>query len=1109
MRGASRGAGGGTHAGRAGLAQPARPIGRWVATVVGLAAGATAGTAVTVAPRIAAAQQPVTIAGTVQNEAGVPLQAVTVAIPALGVGAQTNAQGRYTLSVPGARAAGQSVEMQARLVGYKAGTATVTLTAGATITRNFALVVNPLRLSEVVVTGSGTSTTREKLGTSVSTVSNEAITKATEANVVNALAAKATGVEITSSAGDPGAGSGIVIRGFKTIEGNGQPLFVVDGTPIDNSTVVSEFSDAEVSYANRALDINPNDIESVEILKGAAAASIYGLRAANGVVLITTKSGKAGQNRFTFSSVGTADEVNRTIELQQKFGRGTNGTTPTCGTNSLCQLRSWGAAIPNGTRTFDHAKDIFRTGAQFDNNLQMSGGDANRTFFLSAGWFDQQGIAKGPNSSLTRYSGRLKGTQNISPTLRIGGNILYTDLNQRALQKGNNLNGLMLGATRQPADFNPLPYKTPEGWQRAWSFPTVTRPGVYQIFDGPYWVANEQRNTSDVGRSIGNVSVDWTPRSWFSLAYSLGADYGNEARVVGLPPYSSGDANTGQMYQATNTNLIVDHNLLATFSKQVAKSVNGRVVFGQNLNHSNFRSLQVKGTGFIDPALFTLNNVISTNLQPQNFESTVNIAGYFTQVEADLWDQLYLSAGIRADQSSALAKENRTAYFPKGSVAWNAAKLLGLEDEKGILSYLKVRAAYGEVGRQPFAYQILTNLSAGAAAFAFGGGSTNTSQAGNPGLVYSSLQGNSNLKFERTGEMEAGFDFGLLSQRIDGSVAWYDATSRNVIFGISVPGSTGFTNQASNDARVRNRGWEVSLNGRILQRQNFDWDVGVNFTRNRNRVVTLGGSEFVGAVGGFGVSTVVAGQPIGTFYADDFVRCRKGDTYGGISADIPAATLTSLCASAPEGALYINANGFPEYDGRNKVIGDPNPDYLMGIRTGFSYKRRLRFSALLDVRRGGDVWNGTRLALQSYGTSIYTIDRGGQFTFGKDVPGMPSGPVVGPGAGRAVTVGENWWRTGLGNNFNGPTSQGVEDGGFTRLREISIAYTADNPWVRRHLRMSSVDLRLAGRNLALWTNYQGIDPETNLTGPLGAGRGIDYFNSPNTRSWVVNLQLNR
>jgi TonB-linked SusC/RagA family outer membrane protein len=1060
------------------------------------------------------AQAAATVNGTVRSEAGAPLTAVTVAIPSIGIGTQTNAQGRYTLTVPAGRVPAQAVTLDARLVGFRRDTAQITLAAGATVTRDFTLAANPLRLTEVVVTGSGTSTTREKLGTSVSTVASEQIARATEANVVNALAAKATGVEVTSSAGDPGAGSGILIRGYKTIEGNGQPLFVVDGVPIDNSTIVSEFSDAEVSYSNRALDVNPNDIESVEILKGAAASSIYGLRAANGVVLITTKSGRAGQTRVTLSSVTTFDEVNRVIPLQRRFGRGNNGVASICAPSAACQLRSWGAELPAGTATFDHARDIFRTGNQFDNNLQISGGDANRTFFISGGAFDQNGIARGPNSALTRYSARLKATQALTSKLRVGGNVMYTDLRQQALQKGNNLNGLMLGATRQPPEYNPNPHKTEQGWQRAWSNPDPTQEPTIDnlIFDGPFWVANEQNNSSDVGRAIGGVNVDWSPAEWFTLAYSLGADYGSESRTVGLPPYSAGDAFTGQIYQGTNTTAIVDHNLLATLRRTFSPSVTGRLSLGQNLNSTRFESVLVKGTGFITPELFTLNNVVSSNLQPRNFESRTNIAGYFAQAETDLWDQLYLAAGVRADQSSTLSENNRTAFFPKGSVAWNVTNALGRRDQKGWLSYLKVRAAYGEVGRQPLPYQILTNLTSNAGVFAFGGGSTNPSQSGNGGLVTDSVRGDLDLKFERTKETEAGFDFGLFDQRLDGSVAFYNARSEDVIFGVTVAPTTGFTRAVQNGGSVRNRGWEVQLNARLLERPDYQWEVGVNWTRNRNRLLRLEGAEFVDVNGGFGVSRAVAGQPLGTFYADDFVRCRYGDDANFFDTSLGSNTdINAVCreANAPEGALFVNGNRLPIFDGRNTVIGDPNPNYLLGLRTGVTLFRKLRLSALVDIKNGGDVWNGTRLALQSYGTAKVTENRGNTYTFGKDVPGMPTGPVAGPGANEPVQIGFGWWRTGIGNNFNGPTSQGVEDGGFTRLREVSMAYSFDQPWVRRRLAVTSLDVRLAGRNLALWTDYSGVDPETNLTGPIGVGRGIDYFNSPNTRSWVVSVQVNR
>jgi TonB-linked SusC/RagA family outer membrane protein len=1060
------------------------------------------------------AQSGATVTGRVTSDKGGPVPYATVAIPTIGVGTQTDAAGRYVLSIPAARLTGRQVQLEARLIGFKPNFQTITLSPGR-IEQNFVLASNPLQLGEVVVTGSGTTTTREKLATVVNTVRADDIKKSAEVNIVNALAAKAPGVEVNSQAGDPGAGTGIVIRGFNTIQGNGQPLFVVDGMPIDNSVTVTDGSDVGFAYSNRALDINPNDIQSIEILKGAAAAALYGIRGSNGVVMITTKSGQAGATRYTLSSTTSFDEVNRTIPLQRTWGRGINGATPACATtpapDQFCQLRSWGARLPDGTQTFDHMRELFRTGSQFDNTLQISGGDANRTFLLSVGNLNQTGIARGPNSEMQRQSVRLRATQALlGGKLRLGGNIAYTDIALRAIQKGNNLNGLLLGATRQPPEFNPQPWRTESGLQRAWSLPNPQTAGNIPIFDGPFWVLNEHRNTSDVGRTIGNISVDYEPFSWATINYTLGADYGNEKRLQGLPPNSSGDAETGQVWESAILNTQIDHNLLATLRKDFGTNVASRFIFGQNLNITRFRLQQSRGQGYIVPDLFTLNNVVSTNITPQNSESQVNIGGYFAQTEWDLWNQLYVQAGIRADQASTLPRDNRTAFFPKASAAWNVTNFLGNSAQTGILSYLKLRGSWGQVGRQPFAYQTQTLLTSAQGAFAYGTGGVNTSQEGVPGLVTNATRGNPNLRFERTTDFETGFDFGLLSQRIDGTVTYYNRDTRDVIFTTPEAGTTGFTAVAGNAPRITNRGWEVQLNGRVIDNANTRWEVGVNWTRNRNRVVTLGGAQFFYLPGGFGVSAAVPGQPIGTFFGSDFVRCRYDvpdannvQSIGGADVDVNAVCRT---ANAPDRAMYVAADGFPRLDATNYVIGDPNRNYLLGIRNSVTLFRKLQVSALIDINNGGVNWNGTRGALQSYGTSAFTEDRGAQRTFGTDF--LP-GAVVGPGAGRAVAVGESWFRTGIGNNFNGPTSQFVEPSGFTRLREVSVAYTFDGSFIRQTLGLSSVDVRVAGRNLWLRTKYTGIDPETNLSGPIGAGRGQDYFNNPQTRSWVIGVNVNR
>src|SRR5574338_1134277 len=489
-----------------------------------------------VMPQQLRAQDPITITGRVTNDAGAPLPLASVYVEALGLGTQTADDGRYQLTVPAARVTGQQVSLGVRAIGFRNTSALITLTGGS-LSRDFTLTANPLRLGEVVVTGSGTSTTVEKLGNTINSVKAEDVTKSNESNIVNALAAKAPGVEVTSQAGDPGAGSSIIIRGLKTIEGDGQPLFVIDGQPIDNSTLkTGDFSDAGTASTNRAADINPNDIESIEILKGAAASAIYGARAAQGVVLITTKSGRAGQPRYSLRSTSTFDDVNKSIPLQRTYGRGQNGSAGAAacsGPGCYPTSSTWGPKVPAGTPTYDHWNEAFSTGHTFDNVLTVGGGDDRRTFYLSAGNTFQNGTIIGDHDKYNRTSGRLKATQLIGNKLRLGGNVMYSDIRADYVQKGNNLNGLLLGLARTPPDFNNFPYVV-DGLHRSYRYPNPANATDDRVYDNPFWVINRDQNTSDVNRSIGNFDADWDALPWLNLKYTFGADYYSDQRLEGL-----------------------------------------------------------------------------------------------------------------------------------------------------------------------------------------------------------------------------------------------------------------------------------------------------------------------------------------------------------------------------------------------------------------------------------------------------------------------------------------------------------------------------------------------------------------------------------------------
>ena len=334
--------------------------------------------------------------------------------------------------------------MTARAVGYRASTQPITL-SGMTLTQDFTLVTNPLRLGEVIVTGAGTTSSVEKLGNVVNSVEAEQIARSNEQNIVNALAGKAPNVTVVSQSGDPGASASIRIRGSKTITGTGQPLFIVDGVPVDNTTQSTAGMNGTVS-PNRASDINPEDIESVEILKGAASGAIYGARAGQGVILITTKHGKAGATHYTLRSTATGDNATTDYPLQTRYGQGVNWTssacaTPNCFVASTNSASSFGPEIPDGQPRYQHAKELFETGTQLDNSLSMSGGTDRTQFFLSGSHYDATGIIVGPNDAYRRYTARLNASHQVTDALRFGGNISYVDTRGNFVEKGSNTSG--------------------------------------------------------------------------------------------------------------------------------------------------------------------------------------------------------------------------------------------------------------------------------------------------------------------------------------------------------------------------------------------------------------------------------------------------------------------------------------------------------------------------------------------------------------------------------------------------------------------------------------------------------------------------------------------
>lgn len=1062
----------------------------------------------------AAMAQGATITGRVTDEAGSGLFGASVLIPSMNVGTITRADGTYALIIPAGRfQAGQQVQLRAQQVGYQAQTVGIALTAG-TITQNFQLTVDPLRLEEVIVTGAGLTQRAERLGTARSTVSSDMLQRANEPNVITALAQKAPNVVTTQSSGEAGASTAIRIRGTSTLAGTGQPTIVVDGVPINNATRMSGSAGTPGSAlggttsTNRAFDINPDDIESIEILKGPAATSILGASAgAGGAILITTRRGRAGQTRYTMRSTIQFDEVANNIPLQTRFGSGTGGAGTPCLTSPTpgCTHNNpaWGPALAAGTPVFDHSSELFETGAMFDNTMAISGGSDRTTFYLSLGVLNHNGFIAGDNDKYERYTVRLNGDHRLLDNLRVGGNVSYVQTQGQFIERGNSVNGLLLGALRTPPEFNNLQYLDPEfGLHRSYRFPMPRAQDVIanRGFDNPFFAINENPNLGEVGRVYGNITANWNALPWLDVNYSLGADYANDDRTNGYHVSSSGGNLGGAVTRWQFYDRIIDHNLTATASFPLGARAAGTFSLGQNLQESYFRQIWVEGRPLVAPAPFKIANTVDRS-PPVDPEFRTRLEGYFGQVELDWAEQLFLTLRLRNDGASTFGTETNRAWYPGGQLAWTFTEMLNIPEN--VLSFGKVRVAYGESGQQPAAYQlqdIFTNVGIAD----FNPGSILNPTLGGFGGLYTGLNlGNPGIKPERVAEIDAGVDFTILGGRADASVTYYLSKASDVIFGVNTPPSTGATTQTLNAAEIENRGWELMLNTRPVQTRDFGITLGANWAANRNEVLSLGEiapgvpREVTGFSASFTGSTTHAqvGEPVGIFRGFGYVRCGMGSAESN-------ATYQTACQGAPHGAVYINAAGLPVADPDERIIGDPNPDWTAGLNAEVQF-RGVRLSAFVDHRQGGDVFNMTRGSLASLGVHATTDIR--------DQAPTPYGqiynvPVVGPGANTPVQLGQSFFGNlgGLGTR-----EHLMEDGTFTRLREVSLAYTFNQPWVGRTLGLSSIDARISGRNLALWTDYSGYDPEVHTGGAAVANRGIDWFVMPTSRAFVVSFGLNR
>lgn len=1060
-------------------------------------------------PSAAQAQEAMTITGNVTDETGDALATVNVYIDGTDLATITDSEGNYSLVVPASRIDNQQHVLVAGLIGYRAGQETISL-LGEDLTVNFSLLLDPIGLDEIVAVGQGLTRERRRLGATVNSISNIDIELSQEREVVAAIAGKAPNIVVAQSSGSPGGGTYIQIRGSKSVTGGTQPLFVVDGTPFNNNSTQIESSVAGTAVQNRMADLNPDDVESIEILKGPAGAAIYGASGANGVVLITTKSG--GQTntvqaniRFAYSS----EDVTDFNQLQTTYGQGS-------GAVASASSSTWGPLL-SGVPIYDHGGELFQTGSGYDVNATLSGGSARTTYFFSGGYNRINGVIRG-NNKLDRFNFRAKATQQFLSNFSVTANVAYTNQASDLIQQGSNVSGILLGGFRTPPDFNNLPYideetglhrsyrcnTGPLGGNRGPSCPFT--PSTSRGYDNPFWIANEILNTANANRTFGNVRLDWDPWSWLNVSNIFGVDYSDDARYT-LFPKSSSDFPDGRLIKASLNQFNLDNSLFLTATGQISEDFGLQVTAGQNIRQENFDRFESEGQNVIIGGLDIEKAVTRI---PTDFTATERQVGYFVDANFDLWDQLFLQGGVRYDGFSTFGTDKQWFWFPNGSLAWEFTRALGTEGS-GAFSFGKVRFAYGQAGQSP---PVFSNVSAfETVTFSDGWISPlglQSSYLGQEGVSTEDVSGNAFIDPEITTEWEAGVDLAFLDSRISLAAVYYNQSTENAIFNLPVAWSTGFDSAPLNAADFTNKGWEFQLGVVPFRGRSFTWEIDAYGGTLTSITDDLSGTEELGLNGFTSARSSLAENicgpnvdepcPYGVLYGNDMLKFGRG-----LNADVdcdsstPDASIDAAFPNATPGALYITCNGFPTFDAQDRALGDPNARWNGGVRNTFTIIENLRLSALVDWRTEMDMWNGTKGALSFFGTAASTEPFHGDGS-------MQTFEGFGPGAGQSVLVDQDWFQSGEGSGFTGGTHFFIEKASYVKLRDVSLRYALTS--VGRFLGFDRAELSFTGRNLVTWTDYDGLDPESNLSGQNN-GRGLEYFNNPRIRAYVFQINLVR
>lgn len=903
-------------------------------------------------------------------------------------------------------------------------------------------------LEQVVVTALGIKREERTLTYNVQSLQAEEIVSSRQENLVNALQGRVSGVQITSTSGAPGAASEIILRGATSVDGDNQPLFVIDGVPISNASVRGT--------TNRAADINPNDIESISILKGAAAAALYGIDAANGAVIITTKRGQEGEVRVGLNLSTTVSQVGKLHEVQNDF------TTGFSGLYSPRTFSHWGPTFRRSDDTYHNLDNFFQTGVSSKVDANISGGSSNLTYYLALSNLDDDGIV--PNTNYGRRSAMLTGSAKIleNLTLTTSANVIKTS-NRYGIVPASG--GWMANVYRWPRWDNMEEIYNPDGSERNVWIPVSGN--LADVPDNPLWIAQHNIREDHVDRTLASMNLSYQINDWLGMDYVAGRDFFMQHYKAVSDWGSAGNAHEGAISEFTRESEKLTSTLIVRADHTFFDDFTVTALIGNNIQTDFARNTFVEGERFRNPTLHSINNL----QEIRNSQSTAQrrIVGLFGDVTIDYRRFLVLGVTGRNDWSSTLPKDNRSFFYPSYSFAFIPSEFFEGNLEN-ILSFAKLRASYAQVGKDAPPHRLTQTLTQ---FFGINGGWKNYMFAGNP-----------LLKPEITTEFELGVDFRLWQGLFHIDFTYYERKSDDQIIQPRVTPVTGAILQTVNSGSVENKGMEALIRSNIIRRDDMAWEVSVNLFGNRSRLTKLFGDlvEFpvtYGQVSSQAIASSWLGEPLFGIVGTDYQRNEAGQ-------------------------VIVDERGYPLIDNEKRYIGNREPRLYYGFSNNFRY-RNYEISFLIDGSYGAEIMNATSQFLISSGNHKMMEDyRKREFIF-DGVVDMGDGTYV-PNE-TPIVLDREFFQT----VYNLAGSNFVEEVYWIRLRNVNFTYhLPENLTGRMGMRNASVNLNL--QNLFLLTNYSGGDPEVNNAGPgggaSGAGTmGVDYFQVPHRTAVTLGLNV--